>query len=71
MRPTKDQSFDIKAKKTFKYYIKSYSLRYILMVDLVKRGISIEYIRCNFLLVIFTCRMATFMEYVKEHIPVI
>ena len=48
MRPTKDQSIDIKAKKTFKVYIKSYFLQYILMADLVKIGVSIEYIKDNF-----------------------
>ena len=48
VRPTKDQSIDIKAKKTFKIYTKSYFYRYILIVDLVKIDLILEYIRDNF-----------------------
>ena len=47
MCPTKDQSINIKAKKTFKIYIKSYFLRYILMAGVVKIVVSIEYIGDN------------------------
>ena len=62
VHPTKDQSIDIKAKKTFKIYIKSYFLRYILMSDLVKTGVSLEYIRDNWQLIIFPCKNSTLIE---------